>query len=331
MMKLIPRVLDDYLPFTPESLISWNSTTDILQFLYTLYDKPAVIISHDGKRTHSNYRSYGKYVYDEGQKRVWNWIKQFEAIAKKSKLAPGAAVPAIEIPDFSADPTFGKTAKYIIAFDGVVREIMQEGAFFSIAHVMESETDLECSIILAINLYYRHSLQVLRSMLENLVLPIYFSNNEADFLAWRRNNYRMPRLRGKNGMLRKLVGRNQLSKDLANEIAGLYGELSKSIHGSESRLVHKGFYTGRWIGHVFKKPDFHRWCNCLSKLLDLAIRLLRIHIVAWEKAYENKGIICQVCLNDDFDVEKEKFGGELYVNYHCRRCGYTMTFSARER
>lgn len=68
MMKLIPRVLDDYLPFTPESLISWNSTTDILQFLYTLYDKPAVIISHDGKRTHSNYRSYGKYVYDEGQK-----------------------------------------------------------------------------------------------------------------------------------------------------------------------------------------------------------------------------------------------------------------------
>lgn len=323
-VELIPRVLDDYLPFRPEPLSKWNDDTDLLQFLYILYDIPAIVLSQDGTRTYSSHREYGKHVYDEGRASIRNWIEEFESLAKKSAPAPGSAIQTIEIPDLLADSVFGKAAKHIIAFDGIVRHIMEEGSFYSIAHIMESDTDLQCSIFLASNMFYKHSMQVLRSMLENLVLPIYFANNESDFKAWRRDSFKTPNLRGEDGMLSKLVDRGKLSENTANGIARLYGELNQYIHSAEGSLIHKGFHSGEWTGHIFKKSDFYHWCTFLTDVLVLAINLLRTHINEWQRSFATKGLLCTICLSNDFDVERKEFGGELYLKHHCRRCGYTM-------
>ena len=322
--ELIPKVLDKYLPFQAEPLNKWNDDTDLLQFLYTLYDNPAVILSEDGTRTYSNYREYGKYVYEEGRASIHNWISKFNEAAEKSIPAPGSATQTIEIPDLSADSLFGRAAKHIIAFDGIIRHIMEEGSFYSIAHIMEAETDLQCSILLAANLFYKHSMQVLRSMLENLVLPIHFANNESDFKAWRKDSFRTPRLRGENGLLSKLVDIDKLSKNTANNISKLYSELNQYIHSAEGSLVHKGFHSGKWTGHIFKESDFYHWCTFLTDVLVLAINLLRTHINEWQRSFATKGLLCTICLSSDFDVTKKEFAGELYFNYHCRRCGYTM-------
>ena len=332
MVELIPKFLDDYLPFSSVAFNSWNDNTDLLHFLYALFDKPAELITPNGEHIKTNYRSYGKFVYEQGQKKIKTWIEKFDTIAKESEPAPAAAVQKIEIPQFITDPKFGKTAKYIIAFDGVISEILQEGEFYSISHILESEADLECSILLAANLYYKHSLQVLRSMLENLILPIHFSNNEADFRAWRVNNYKTPRFRGRDGILKNLVSRNLLTKELAKTISDLYGDLSKSIHGSERFLVHKGLHTGIWMGQIFTISDFYQWCDILSNILDIAIRLLRIHVIQWKQVYSNRGILCEICLNDnDFDIESEEFGNEQYVTYQCRQCGHKMTLKANSK
>ena len=49
-----------------------------------------------------------------------------------------------------------------------------ESAFFSLAHILETFSDLECSILLASRLYYKQAIQVLRSYLETSVLQLYF-------------------------------------------------------------------------------------------------------------------------------------------------------------
>lgn len=327
MVEIIPQKAINYLPFSSEPFSVWGEKPDLLEFLFALHDKSGVILSSDGTRTPVNYREYGKYVFESGKEDIKYWMEQFVTAAKNTTPAPGSTTQKVEIPDFSRITQFGQAAKYFIAWRGVVGEALQEGVFFSIEHVLESEADLECSVHLVANLYYKQALQVLRNFLEDLVLPIHLCDNIDDFMAWKSNDYYMPRLRGRNGLLQELVKKEILPSDIADEIGNLYGTLSGCIHGAERRLLHKGLYSGKWIGKLFKHSDFLDWCKYFCQAVDLGIRLLRININQWQAAKSGEKRFCSVCHNiDGFDTKRYEFGGEWHIEYRCPKCGNKMTF-----
>lgn len=314
-MEIIPATVLKRLPFSPERFSQWNDATDLLHFLYEIYDKPTLMVLEDGTRLSGSYRDYGKEVYKRGQEHFQLLIKQFELAAQKATPAPAAATQTITVPDFSNESIFGKAAKYLIAWDGVIGEVLSESAFFSLAHILESQEELNSSILLASNLYYKQALQILRSFLEELVLPVYFCDNPNKFTDWKSNNYHIPPLRdrtGKKGLLSQLVEDKKLSQELKDEISDLYGELNNYIHVSERRLIHKGVFTGNWMGHVFKHDDFCNWCEYFSRSVDIGIHLLIININQWKSIKIPGQVLCPICHNQkDFNTESIEHSGKL--------------------
>ena len=256
MVEIIPEAVLQYLPFSKEPSSEWGDNTDLLQFLYTLNDVPGGMVSPDGTRSVVNYRHYGRHVYDTGRKSIETWTRRFGTSAREALPAPVAATLNIDVPDFSDDPEFGKAAKYVIAWDGVTDAVLSDSAFFSIAHVLESDIDLDCSVHLAANLYYKQALQLLRNFLEDVILPIYFFDNRKAFMDWRDNGCQTPRMRGGKGILHNLLCRQLVSEEVAKVASDLYYELNGCIHGSERRLINRGFGSGSWMGFVFKYEDF---------------------------------------------------------------------------
>jgi hypothetical protein len=182
---------------------------------------------------------------------------------------------------------------------------------------------------LAGNLYYKQALQVLRGYLESLVLPIYFCEYPDQFDQWKVNNYRVPAMRGKQGILKDLADKKVITIDLAAEISRIYDSLNSYIHGSERKLISRGIFTGDYMGRVFKENDFREWCIYLAEAVDIGIRLLAIHFDQW-KAKAGGRIICSICHGADFDMSPEMgFGGEEHYNYKCLHCGEEMTLKSK--
>ncbi len=284
-----------------ESRPHLHSNTDVLEFLYDLYGKVDVI-----------YRPYGLVKYSTGVTRFRQWAQQFQTLAHTPN-------------DFLSNTDFGRMAKYAIAWRGVVSNVISENAFFSLAHFLESEEDLDCSVLLAASMYYKQAFQVLRNYLEGAVLQIHFCENPMAFRDWRAGSYRVPSFRGKKGLLKKLVDCGLLSEDLKCEASDLYHELNGCIHGAERRLIHSGVHLGEgWIRKV--DPDkFVEWCDFFSRVVDLGIRLARIHLGQWSSQCEREGVFCNRCHNDtDFDFHREEWGGRKFIRYHCRQCGSEM-------
>ena len=210
-------------------------------------------------------------------------------------------------------------------------EVLSEGAFFSIAHVLESESELDCSVLLASRLYYKQALQVLRNFLEGVVVEIFFCGNPTAFASWKADAFRIPSFRGKNGMLDELLARGVLPPDLVNTGSDLYGDLNGSIHGAESRLIHAGAFTKNWTGLLFKYQSFAMWTGYFARCIDFAIRVLKINIDRWQKISSSvvSGIQCNVChKSNDFDIEKSQFAGVDRSTLGCRQCGNRMTFTS---
>lgn len=331
MVEIIPEAVLQHLPFSCKPFSEWGDSTDLLEFLYTLNDVPGEMISSDGTPSTINYRHYGRTIYDQGRESIQTWTTRFASSAQKALPAPGAVSQNINIPDFSNDLEFSKAAKYLIAWDGVTDAVLSDSAFFSIAHVLESDIDLDCSVHLAASLYYRQALQLLRNFLEDVILPIYFCDNRQAFVDWRDNGCQTPRMRGGKGLLNNLMGRRILSEDIIKVVSDLYGELNGCIHGSERRLINKGFGSASWMGFVFKYDDFSEWCRYLCISVDLGIRLLRTNVNQWLSSRPSGKVFCDICHNEDeFDSRESESAGKRYIEYHCRRCGNDMTHVAQD-
>lgn len=336
-MSILPETAINILPFQAEPLSEWKRKTDVSQFLDAL---------HAG----TIYASYGQHVYKEGKKEFRTWAKHFAQRANAVSPAPGAATQMIEIPDFPKNSLFGKVAKYVIAWDGCFRDLLAESAFYSLAHLLEANTEIQCSLLLASHTYYKQALQVLRSYLEELILPINFCGNEQEFNQWKANNYRTPPLRGRDGIIRRLADRQILSSSLANVASTLYCDLNSYIHGSENRIIHKNIHTGSWNGLIFKYDDFCEWAEYLCQSIELGIRLLKTNYIQWDNILSSKWktlrtlgkILCSTCHNeDDFDISTVSYenaeiltadgqwvkADEALVSqtYHCRQCGSKTT------
>jgi len=321
---IIPEHALRHIPFSREAFSQWNERVDLLSFLSALHDKRGIIIDALGVERPVSYEFYGQVVYDRGVENVRTWIRKFFDAARAVRAPPASVTPTPEIPDFSDDPYFGEAAKYLIAWDGVEGEALSESAFFSISHLLESTSDIECSLLLCEQLYYKQALQILRNFIEDLVLPIYFCDRPGEFAAWRTDAYYVPNMRGKYGMLTKLVERRILSEELANEASTLYGDLNWSVHGRESRMIHRGIHSGRYVGPIFKYGDFREWCEYVCRCVTLGIRLLRVNLIQWGNV-SNGRVMCNICHNEvGFEIEEIIFGGETLRNYRCPRCGHEM-------
>jgi hypothetical protein len=325
--EIIPEKILLLLPFVAEPISEWNESTDLLEFLYSLSDKEFTSISDTGEKYSGTYRSYGKHIFDTGLSRFKNTIIDFERVARSSSLAPASALKEIIVPEFNTSSEYGLMAKYSVAWDGLISEILSENAFFSLPHILESDSDLNCSILLASNLYYKQAFQVLRGFLESLVLSLYFLNNVQYYKNWKEDSFRTPSLRGKNGVVKNLLSNNQISSSLAEEISSLYGTFNQFIHSSESKLIHKGVFTGQWNGMVFQSSEFNGWCEAYAKTVEVGIKLTAKTIATWSiNRSTHKDPFCSVCHNhEEFKVEYGEFAGNPYVSYHCSICGSSYT------
>ncbi|MDQ3816370.1 MAG: hypothetical protein M3362_01610 [Acidobacteriota bacterium] len=325
-MEIIPTKAINYLPFSEEPFSKWNENTDVLHFVRTLYEFSSTSLSVDGEARTSNAHHLSNDFYKIGLESCEGWVKQFQenVHASASKHRPTNVVH-----DFYQDPIFGKAAKYFVAWEILVQRALEDSAFYSIAHVLESADDLKCSIHLASSYYYKQACQTLRSFLEDLILPIHFCEVPQDYSKWIANNYRVPsmRTRRKDGMLDTLTQRGVLSNRLADEASRLYGDLNSFVHGSESRLINKGMYTHQGQGHGFKIDDLYDWCKYFTQTVDAGIQLLKISLDQWDGFREIRRLICTYCHNDkNFESNKYTFGGKEFTKYICQNCNHEMTF-----
>ncbi|HEU4881468.1 MAG TPA: hypothetical protein VFT45_04460, partial [Longimicrobium sp.] len=292
----------------------------------------AFIEDEHGNVTEGNFREYGTFVFARGIEAATKRVETFAAEALTAVPAPASIVKEVQVSDFAMDPAFGHACKYIIAWDGVLSQLLSESAFFSIAHLRESEADLECSVELASKMYYKHAVLVLRGFIENIVLPIGFTDNREAFTRWREGRYHTPPLRGKSGLLTTLVSKGLIPAALADEAGDLYGDFNEYVHGSESRLIHGG-QRGAYRGHVFLPDQMEIWAGYLTRSVDLAIRLMALHTAHWQGVRPRTGFFffCDVCHEEkDFTTEISTFASKRDLKYTCNVCG-SVTFQREPR
>lgn len=331
-MEIISDRLLEYLPFSAEPLLLWGEETDLYGFLSDLTGMEGTIVTVDGHKEAVSYEHFGDHLFHKGKRDFRKWAHRFTRSAEESVASYKGIARSIELPDFYEGTSFGRIAKYIVAWEGLVHCVLSSGAFFSIAHTLESLDDLKCSLTLASQLRYKHSLQVLRGFLEDLVLPIYFAMNSKAYSEWKANNFRTGPLRGPNGVLKKLVNGQVLDEELANHVSELYADLNSFIHGSERRLINKGHYTRTWVGLAFNMDDYLEWCTLTATAVTLAVHLLKINLAQWERLRANSRIVCPICHNSEhFSAEEFVFGGEQFTKYSCQSCGDEMTHNYEGR
>jgi hypothetical protein len=337
---LLPETAINILPFSTGPLLSWKGKTDIRRFVDALYAE-------------SGFPAYSSHLFKREKKDIRNWSKRFTLNAQKAHPMPGSSVQTPQVPHLLEDTTFGKAAKYVIAWKSCVQNVLEESGFYSLAHILEADEEIGCSLLLASHFYYKQAAQVLRNFVEETLLPINFCENVDEFNQWKANNYHIPPLRGRDGLVKKLVNKGILPDAIGQVISDLYGDLNGYIHGSESKLINKGLFTGSWDGLIFKSYDFEAWCEYLSRSIDLGIRLLRINYVQWEQIVSHKRaslrsqgkVFCGICHNEeDFDISisppedvdcdivaiapegtrfkvDRTFPGVISHIYRCRHCG----------
>ena len=327
-MGLISNDLVERMPFSAEPLQLWSEDTDLRHFLLELSSIEGTLLTADGHRETINYVDYGDYLYQQGGRDFRAWAYRFLEEAERSAARAGE----MTIPDFYLHHSFGTLAKHAVAYEGIVHTAMSSGAFFSIAHISESLDDLRCSVMLASKLYYKHAQQVLRSFLEDLVLPVYFATNPKAYASWRENDYRTPPLRGRKGILKSLLSEQVLDEELAGEVSEFYDSLNSYVHGSEQRLVNKGYYTRERVGRAFNEDDYTEWCTYVVTAVLFAVPLLQINLAQWEAFSTRHEVVCPICHNDRmFTAEEFVFGGENFTRYECQSCKNVVTHSFNGR
>jgi len=340
---LLPETAISVLPFSAEPMTNWKRSVDVRQFIDALYE--------------DIYPPFSKTLYDREKKDMRAWSKRFSTQAKKTIPSKSPSSQDVSIPDFAEDMNFGKMAKYVIAWKSSVQTVLEEAGFYSLAHILEADGEIDCSLLLASNLYYKQAVQVLRSFIEETFIPINFCENVEEYNQWKANSYHIPPLRGRDGLIKKLVNKGIITQPLGNEISDLYGGLNGFIHGSEDKLIYKGIFTGSKGGLQFKISDYESWCDYLARSIYIGIRLLRINYVQWERirsvkraALKERGkILCSVCHNEeDYDVTvfppegvecdvlvtapdgtqfkaDKSFPGVIQHIYRCKHCGQKTT------
>lgn len=307
---ILPDSAISMLPLKKEALSDWSEeTTDLAVFLFELYEG-------------TGYGDLSCSYFEHTSSEFQMWAQVFYEAASEASPSPASVDKDIKIPNFLDNPSFGGLAKSSSAWDNAISNVLSEGSYFSLAHMLETRTDLSSSIHLAAHLYYRQAYQVLRGFIESVVLPMHFCEHPNKYLDWKNNDYHAPALRGKHGILSKLVKLEIIDERLENQVSELYGLLNGYIHGAESSMNNKGVATGSWAGFVFQIDEYERWTDVYSSCVAVCLKLLRLHHMQWEKAQPSSGTICNVCHSSELsESETENDSGLIKVK--CMTCGFS--------
>lgn len=363
--QIIPKNALDILPFTKEPPSQWTHDTDLYKYLYEMFNVSSEVVSDEGEKIEANYSFFGPYIFEESLDTLRDVEMRFTKCAREGrpnldleqqmilglqvlhhlqqKESPGKQIPenlapalgfksAMQLPEFWDDANFGLFGKYKIAWYAIVRSLLQESGFFSVAHLLEADSELYCSELLASNLYYKQAIQVLRGFLEHNVVQLYLCNNPAAFKLWLENDYRVPQFRGRKSMLADLVSREIFSESLAEYASEIYGELNGAIHGSRDFFIHGEKVNGDTRGIEFNREYFDRWCEYFSRVTYFGIQAMRISVLEWAKIKSTLGAVCSICHSGDhLEIEDTLLGAENLEIINCTACGNSMTFiSGRE-
>jgi hypothetical protein len=317
MIEIISEKCVEVLPLSTESLVAWDDNCDLRKLLIEMYAL-------------GDYSFYGEFRFEEGRNRWQITATTFQEDAENVAPAPAAENQAETIPNFSNDEYFGLMAKYSIAWEAATSAVLSESAHFSLAHVLESETELQASILLASQIYYKQALQMLRNFLEGIILQLHFCENRNDFERWKTGVYKVPPLRGKDGLISSLQNSGLLPPDLSKSASDLYGDLNGSIHGAQGRLINTGVFEGKWAGQIFKYDRFREWCEYFSRCVEIGIHILRISTNLWQEKRPQGRVYCDVCHNEnanEFTIDKTQVH-EGIISFTCNRCGNEQHFTA---
>ncbi len=250
----LPQAAIDVLPLSAEPMSQWKKEVDIRLFAKALYPAPF----HPPPTRELN-------ADLEKEMR-----EQARVFTKNLMEAQNASTYI----DFYQDHRFGQVAKYALALKCCIQSLLEDAGFYSLAHVLEADSDLECSLLLASHFYYKQATLMLRNILEEIFLPIHFCDSVVDFNAWKADSYRTPNLRGKDGLIKRLLKKNIIHEPLATRVSNLYRDLSSYVHGSQSTLIHQNVHLGEVHRVEFEESVFSAWCQLFCECVDVCARLL---------------------------------------------------------
>jgi len=309
---LDPRVLD-WLPLSAAPVSDWASGDDLHQFLIQAYGP--------------DYQGAADYTFDEGRKRAGAAAAELTRVAKAVKPSVAAEGNTDEVPDFHFDSSFGLAWRHLIVWEALINAMLSDSFFFSLAHALESESDLDASFYLISRFYYKHALQALRSFVETCVLPVWFAAIPTEFTKWRSGGT-VPNMRSqrkREGMLDRLVDEHVLDIRTGALASELYGQLNGAIHARESRLIHRGVdRAGKYRGEVFKRDDFNDWSLLMSRAVAVGSRLLQVSSEQWLALLKSHDLICDICHNSEGFTVSDSTDDHDVLDYLCPSCGHTF-------
>lgn len=322
----MPDILSEsairYLPFKPECIDVWRTTTDLARFLFELFNQPYFITAPDGTRHEYDHSDYGDSLFEEGLTDMRALAHELTQISTDS-YHQDRQKNRKKQHNFLNDREFGRAAKAIVAWKGIDNAILSESAFVSIYHLLEAGSDLDCSLALVKKHYYKQAGYCLRAFVENVTLPLYFSRNSIEFTSWKKDQFRVPRFRGKNGLLDRLLAQKLISKTIADQVGTLYGRLNAFVHSSIESMIHKGHDTGDWRGLSFKLDEFHTWSALVAECVDAGIRMMKIQTDLWLQTLRSDPEMCAIChSHGQYTVKRKSFGVMQYLEYTCKQCGH---------
>ena len=200
--------------------------------------------------------------------------------------------------------------------------MLSESAFISLPHILEAETDLECSIDLSITHYYKQAVQLSRAFLEGQVVDLDLAFDQEAFARWKKRLDRgVKNLGGENGLLSKLERSGVLDVALSKRIRTVYKELNAAIHGAEPTLINDGLFVGRHTGRAFRPDKLTSWSRQLSEVVDIAIHLMKYKTEIWLRGLRSQSTMCSVCReNSTENIGGFSFGGKEFVKFRCKLC-----------
>ena len=245
-----------------------------------------------------------------------------ERLSEGSKHAYHGRRDIDESIDFRYVPAFESFKNAYQGWEALDEDLLSESLFFSLAHLLEAKTDLDCSIELMATFYYRQAFVSLRTFIEDVLLPVYFLEDREEYKKWKAGSARVPNIRGKDGVISFLRKAQRIKEPNLAKMDTLYERLNGFVHGRPETLIHSGTCDGEWRGHSFKQSACMEWLDAATECINTAIVIMKQHTDHWWQQKRLEGLICDVCHETDFERKLESMmkDGPLY-KYTCRQCG----------
>lgn len=163
----------------------------------------------------------------------------------------------------------GRIIKYTFAIQWLVVLNPDEAGVHDFPYLVEIQNDIEYTILLAHKKQLKLSLQLLRNVLELIVIHLYFiySGKTYDDIK----NVIIPSMRRiKTGMLVQLINKQILGETEAAKIGELYGFLSSAVH-SQFNFLHYRFEEYVESDHYWIWSE--NFCGVMEVILGILIHL----------------------------------------------------------